>query len=482
MRCSFSAIVCTMAGFLLLLDTGRMAVAQETIHIRTDERVLTVPLNPLDVRSLGMGKTGLAGSTGSDGMLFNPAVLGTRRTTVQVFGMSAGLPLSTFNALHFLSATSTINEFKTASFVKKIRDGATNIINEVNNGQNPDPGSIAEINSGLDFAGQLHDNVLGSTTDPKVHGIDVIPAIQGQIGNIGFALYGNMKFGFSSQLTPQLDQIYKLQLPADLATLSHDQLAAEAAALLEVFNSIIDPITNEVNYLAVIPTTFATAYVDIVGAVGYGYAVNPGLNVGATLKVINRRFSTKIIDPDHYDGILKEVQSDFNSSVTSVTIDLGGQYRLTPSNTLLGISIQNIIPMPVLSSSAEFGVYIRDDAGAIHKVLATVPFALKTPLLINLGASQPVIKGLLVSVDWVDVAAQNQEYEAYIERFRIGAEYTLETSPGGFAVAGRLGLADKRFTGGLGISFWKFVRIDGAYAYDQLIGDNSWFASVVFGF
>jgi hypothetical protein len=49
-------------------------------------------------------------------------------------------------------------------------------------------------------------------------------------------------------------------------------------------------------------------------------------------------------------------------------------------------------------------------------------------------------------------------------------------------VAGRIGMADSHFSGGLGLDFWKIVQIDGAYAFDTFLSENSWYAGIRFGF
>jgi hypothetical protein len=67
------------------------------------------------------------------------------------------------------------------------------------------------------------------------------------------------------------------------------------------------------------------------------------------------------------------------------------------------------------------------------------------------------------------------------ERFRPGTENRLEVSPGSFGAAFRLGMSDKHFAGGLGLSFWRVVQLEGAYVYDQFIGVNASFGQIRFG-
>ncbi len=283
-----------------------------------------------------------------------------------------------------------------------------------------------------------------------------------------------MRVGFSAQMTQPLEQLYNVRLPTDIGTLPLHQLLVQAAKILQAVDPLFNPVPGQLNYYGAIPSTFAVAYLDIVGYAGYGYAINQDLQVGA---------APKIIDPDHYVGLLSQARSDFNSPVTGVTLDIGALYKIRSTKTMVGVSIQNIIPIQKVVSTADLSVVVTDpQTNQPVKANAKVPFALVTPLIVNLSASQPILKGLVASFDWVDVASQDKIYETYTGRFRLGAEHRRELTPGGFAVAGRRRLAEKRFAGGLGIDFWHYFRIDGANGYDAMIADHSWFGSIAFGF
>jgi hypothetical protein len=447
---------------------------------------LSVPISPNrdDVKAIGMGGTQLALGTRFNAMMYNPALLAHRRVSYDVIGVQASLPSTTFDAISFLSDGNTVRELRTGDFLKRIRRGFDQFLN--GNGAAEQSAGISLMNSGLKFVNEMQDRVIGPADDPKLQGISVIPNIQVQVDNWGFSLYGILQSGFQSYPTEALSQLYSMRIPENLTT---DNLTPEVRDQLLQIGVLILPLFDQnlnLRYQQAIPTTFAMAYLDIVGAVGYGYQITPQLSLGANLKLVNRRVSTKIISSEHYDQILREVRTDFKTSKTGVTLDLGGLYKFQEINTSVAISLQNVIPMPSLNSEAVLNdiVYVQPDPNELpvaQTLQLTLPFEFKVPFLAHIGATHAITPDWDVAVDWVDVASQDESYERYADRFRLGTEYRLEVAPGSFGTAFRLGMASTHFAGGLGLSFWRVVQLDGAYAFDHFIGDDAFYAQIKIG-
>ena len=257
-----------------------------------------------------------------------------------------------------------------------------------------------------------------------------------------------------------------------------------------------------------LPQVFAITYLDVVGAVGYVREVKPDLNVGANLKAIHRRFTTKNIDANNLGDILGEARSDLKKSVTGLTMDLGATYRYQPTGTKFGLAIQNLIPVKKIDSKASFTFvnsqeyYLPDDAGEVQvgfvnpedgtffpdaqgdtllyaetqSINVQAPLELKVPLLMNIGACHPIKEDWDVSLDVVDVFAQDDKYDNYGGRIHVGTEYRILNN----LLAFRGGVADNHPTLGVGVSF-KVLQVDAAYAYDNFIGDNSYFVQLKVG-
>jgi hypothetical protein len=434
----------------------------------------SIPISPSreDVKAIGMGKTQIANGRTFNAMLYNPALLARTRTSFDVIGVQASLPGSTFDALTFLS--NNRSQFSSGQFLKDIRAGYNAYQNAVDlAGQ---IAAIRKINAGLKFINDFQSNVLGSAENPKTQGIMVVPNVQVQLGNWGFSVHANLQSGFQCFPGQAVTELLALKIPENVDNITPEELLRLAAIVLPLFDA-----NGNLSYRQAIPTTFAVAYLDIVGAAGYAYTINEGLSVGANLKVINRRFSTKIINSDNYDKIVSEVRSEFQSSITGVTVDLGGVYRYRKTGTDIGLTLQNIIPVPKATSTATLTGIAYDAGGNPQPVNIRVPFELTVPVLLNLGVTQPITPQWDASFDWVDIVAQDTKHETYVERFRLGTEYRLEAIPRSLGIAVRVGVADKRFAGGLGLNLFRAVQVDGAYAYDTFIGDYSYFAQLKIG-
>ena len=75
----------------------------------------------------------------------------------------------------------------------------------------------------------------------------------------------------------------------------------------------------------------------------------------------------------------------------------------------------------------------------------------------------------------MDIANQDDKYEHYFDRFRIGTEYRLDAVRDKLGIAFRGGLAAARPTAGLGVNIYNIVQLDAAYAFDPFFNEYAWY-------
>jgi hypothetical protein len=412
-------------------------------------------------------------------MLYNPAVLARSKTRIDILTLSGELPKDTPDALALLRDQSS--QFTTGQFLKDINAGAKELQDYLKGVPGADQTrALSLLNKGLDFTRQLQEKVLGTPEVPKVHGAAVIPTIQVQVGNFGFALYGTVQAGFQSAPTATTNRLYSLRLPSSLENLTPEDIA-------NILDIVADVVTIDstgklqLSKEGAIPMTYALGFFDVVGAAGYGRQITPELSVGGTLKVINRRFSNKVIDAENYNNIMSELRKEFNASVTGVSFDLGAMYHVPKTALDLGLSLQNVIPMKSLSSDVVLRAVVYDSAGNAYNVRVKAPFELTLPFLANLGANYRITKSWDASLDWVDIASQDDKYENYFDRFRIGTEYRLDAVRDRLGIAFRGGLAAARPTAGLGVNIYNILQLDAAYAFDPFFNEYAWYGQLRIG-
>ncbi len=461
-----SMLAIAMEAIFALQAGAQISLSADVFHI-------PVAINRDDVKAIGMGNTQVANGRFFNAMEYNPALLAHERTSFDVIQVQASLPLNSLDAFAFLRDNA--DQLRTGEFYKNIDQG----FKAYQSATTPDHAiaAIHQINSGLAFANQFQQKVLGPPDNPRTNGVLVIPDIQVQVGNMGFSLHASLRTALTAYVGETLSKLYALQLPDDLNNLTNDQVQTliDFTALLYDFN------TGKPNYVEAIPQTFAVSYLDIVGMAGYGYKLTPAISLGANLKVFNRRISTKVINADNYKSIITDLRSDFRNSITGVTLDLGGLYHLKSTGTDFGLTLQNIIPLPKANSEAVFSTVGFDAQGNQQHIQVTIPVEFNVPFLINLGVTHPIMSNWDASFDCVDIAAQDEKHVNFGGRLRIGTEYRLDAIPKSLGIAFRGGVAERKLAAGVGINLFRVVQIDGAYAWDNYIYDNAVFVSVRFG-
>ncbi len=461
------------------------------VDLTLETTKLYIPDEKEDVKSIGMGKTQVANGKRYNAMMRNPAFLGTKKFSLEALSIQASLPPKTFTAANFLN--DNIDEFKQALSLKEVWNG----VNDFNNANTVQQqlGALQRIQNGLKFPQDLLNEVIGSSDSPITHGLKVIPGISLQTQNFGFSIYAVGQSGFIVQQNPVVDLLLDVYIPNDLN--NAQEVANAVNSIANLLQTLVDASGNV--SLDAFPVTYSISYIDIVAAAGYGIKLAPGLSLGANLKVINRRFSAKRIVTQDFNEILNVLKKDFDANKTGFTMDIGALYDFN-FGLRAGLSIQNLIPLQTITSTMNARVtqsgydYKRDQNGNIildnnrDTVIQVVtrnanlflPFDLKLPILINLGANYAINRNWDVSFELADAADQDTRYNFYENRIRLGSEYRMETSSK-FGVAFRAGLADSRLTGGLGFNIFRVCQIDAAYAYDEYVQSYAFYGQIRFG-
>ena len=475
----------TLSSLLLILLITASAYPQVTVlphQYKTSETVhLKYPVNSFDVRANGMGNAQIASGNESDPMMYNPALLGLKKFSLEFLGLQAGMPSASYDAANYLSQH--IPEFEEAISLNQIWDGLDHLTQPgASNEQKLQ--ALHDIQSGLVFVNELFVRVTGTGDDPKTHGVSLLPGIRAQFGKFGFSLYGFGQAGFMVQLSPTFESLLDIDIPATL-----DDPAATARAVVQLTAALAPAMIGPRKFSdKAYPTAFYSSYFDVVGAAGYGFSLSKNLMIGVNLKIINRRFLLDRIAVDDYDEIIDNVWDKFKSDVTGVTGDLGVHYQFG-FGTAVGAAFQNIVPLKEITKSidTDFQFYKlipregRLDSLVTWETTITRPFELKVPFIVSLGVCHPLTKNWDLALDWVDLAENDTRFEKTADRIRLGTEYRLHTLNNLLTLTPRLGLSDQRVALGLGMKILKFLHIDGAYAYDRFVNEYAYYAQLKIG-
>ncbi|HEX9933772.1 MAG TPA: hypothetical protein VGB38_01145 [bacterium] len=456
--------------------------------------------NWIHVSQVGMGKTQTADTRFGNGMLANPALLSDAKYRFDVVGLQVNFPKATFDAASFVKKNA--GQFKKGDFLKLLGQGFSDYYGAETLEQQA--AAVQKINSALGFPNELLSKIVGDPQNPQTQGLTVIPSVQIQYGNWGFSLFGRGQIGFVVNPGETTSRLLGLHIPENTADLSADVLKN----LAEIVGSLFDENGN-VSQDA-LPQAFAMSSIDVVGAVGRSYRLGPNLDAGANLKIINRRFSTKLINADNLDRVLSEARSELKTTATGVTLDLGLLYHSPVHGIRVGFSLLNALPVKTIASTTTFqfvvptnAYYVDDGSGlpavgsvdpagnfypdpagdtllVVEKTDVTVkqPFRLKAPLLANVGVSYPVRPNWDVMLDWVDMFSKDNTFNGFADRIRIGTEYRftkVKLNP-----SLRAGITEKHLALGAGIRT-KFVQFDLALARDPFLERNALFGEVQMG-
>jgi hypothetical protein len=493
------ALAATLLGILAaavpVLAGGGYLVGQQVARpAQTGTAVVTeFSQNPSreDVKKTGMGRTGTASDRPFNAMLDNPAFLAGERFAVDLFGIQAGIPGSTVSAARFLRDNQ--GEFRDGHFYLLLREGREQYGTATSDEERL--AAIAGIRQGLSFPRRLCAETVGDPQTPDVHQFNTTPLFQAQWRHWGVSLYGTARIGFTVFPGNSIARLRSLAVPEDAPDLSPEAQRLLGEMVGSVFDAPDDPAR------ASLPQVFAMSSYDVVGVAGYARRVSERLDAGANLKLVHRHFTTREIDAEEFDRLMREAGKNLEESATGFTVDLGILYRDGEPGTQLGLVVQNAIPagkiastvrlnsiaasshyltdagnQPLVGSLDPDGGFHPDPGGdtliAVESQRQTVqkPFALKIPVLVNAGLWRALEPNWDLALDWVDIFAQDNQYGSRLARFRLGTEYRLPKNL--FAL--RAGLAEERPTIGAGLNL-KTLQFDAAHGYDSAAGENAFF-------
>ncbi len=498
-----------MARVLWMVCVGMMLVGSQLfaqgyyISARTElppeyllcpAQAMPVSVNREDVKAIGMGRAQVAFGATFTALTYNPALLSRERFALEVPSVQASLPTETYDAVLFLQKN--MREFEDALFLSDIQRSIDAFENAADDAQRLK--ALQSLQESLRFPRDLLNTVIGPSTSPKTHGVLVIPAVTAQVGHWGFSLHANLQSGFQVVQSATVEALAGVDVPVSL-----NDRAGVARALTQL-TAVLQTVTTENGSFSLedaLPKAFAVSYLDLVGTVGYGTPVTERLSLGGAFKIVNRRFSNKRVAADNFDEILSAVRHDFTESITGLTLDVGALYTFPGSGTDVGISLQNIIPFRTIRSTrtaayastsialarTASGDIITNAAGDTALVVSQrtvrmeAPLDLKLPFLIHIGARQPITPEWDIAVDITDLTAGDVRYENYLDRVRIGMEYRVGVLEGKLGMSGRLGMADRQWTLGIGVNIFRVLQLDAAYAHDSYVNTRSYFLQARLG-
>jgi hypothetical protein len=440
---------------------------------------IAVPPVIADVRSAGMGGTRIADENSLSSISYNPGFLGRTDRVAGRGSLVATTPYQTIDAITFVGQNS--QEFDNAYSLRALQEA----VEAYRNGTGFSGDVEAKLAKVAAFASELYNKVVGDPNNPNVNGAAFGVDAQMQVGHWGFSLRGYGQTGMAVYPGPILSSILGIYLHTDF---QDSVQASEARAQLKALaDQVIDPVTGQV-VPGALPGFYSLTYADLVATAGYGFMIADSLSVGADLKIINRRFSAARISSGDASDITQKLFGDLRTGVTGVTFDIGAMYR-TSFGLSIGLNIQNLIPLKILSSEYSIdynSVRVQRELDASGNPIvnaqgdtALVSYAQKTtlngpsklalPVVANIGALFPITKDWDASFELVDIAQQVSTYGSYSQRFGFGTEYRLHFFDDNFHVAPRVGFANVEPTFGLGLAYRHLVMLDLAYYTSRIV-------------
>jgi hypothetical protein len=320
-------------------------------------------------------------------------------------------------------------------------------------------------------------------------------------------VHNTLQLGFQVSPGATIERLAKIQLP-DVPAL------VGPALLLQLLGTLNDAFDLAGNLRTeALPRAFAVSTNDIVATAGRSFRLGERLSLGASVKLVNRRFSSKLVDPENMSSVLDEVRSEFTASRTGLTGDLGLAYR-APFGTTIGLTVQNILPLTELQSTAQLtfrgtetyyidglgqpttdrtaalvGYYNRQTNTFIpnvagdtliyaigYEIDARLPVVLRAPIVVSVGGAHAITHQWDIMAEWYDVTSTDRQLKGTRQRIRMGSEYRLWSG----RLALRAGMHSDHLTAGMGLIVGP-VGIDGASAVDPFTRARAWFVQVRIG-
>ncbi len=455
-----------------------------------------------DIRSLGRGGAMTALGTSFNPLQANPALLGMGAGSVEVVGIAGGISPSTVRALAFIS--DHLGDFENGDFLVLIGEG----YEEYRTGLTATArqGGLDKMRRGLAFPSDVIREVTGPGGQLRAHGASIVPYVSAELGAWGFSVHNTLQLGFQVSPGTTIEDLATIRLSEATALVGASVLLQLARSLSEAFD-----LAGNLRAEA-LPRAFAVSTNDLVATAGRSFSMGERLCVGASVRLVNRRFSSKLIDPENMSSVLSEVQREFTGSRTGLTGDLGAAYR-APFGSTFGVTLQNIVPMTTLSSTAQLnyraaqtfylnssgqptfnrnealvgyynmrtGAFIPNAAGdtLLYALGVTLdlrlPFELRAPMVATIGAAHPISEHWDIMCDFVDVTGNLEGVTGFGQRVRLGSEYRLWSG----VLSLRAGLVNDHLSAGAGLDLG-WVGFDGATAVDGFTKTRAWYGQLRF--
>jgi hypothetical protein len=463
-KCGFSQT--QLPGFSItenfLSDSNR--------RIPTD-RINLDPALP-DVKAIGRGMTSVTGWNGYMGMLNNPAYLTTDRVEVEIADAQVIIPQTTIKAINYLMSNK--EALKNDFFLKEMEQGIYEYIRYYDDPVRRQE-ALAKIDNSSIKADDLLTNVIGTPTNPTRHGMMAFPNLKVQYKNFGFSVYNVTQVSFLVTAGNILNVMRNFH--------RRDDEAIQSELLIRMAGLVYDSYNAEGSIDAeALPIIYSVAASNTAFSVGYGYKYNEKLSLGANFNLYRRALSTSLIESADYDEALNIAFEGFKDPIWDFNLTVGMNYQ--PNERLsFGLVANNFLPSKDISGKLNLQLQSSDldyeiigdswqDSVSIDLYSQTTnvefPYSLSIPFLLSSGATWQPLPNLYIAGEWADMLARdNIRYSEYIERFRLGVEYSFLKE----IVSLRTGMANLRPTigGGISLPIWRFnLDLDMAYAHTKL--------------
>jgi hypothetical protein len=420
-----------------------------------------------------MGKTMLLDVGMRSPYEMNPALLAQSSGFAGSFWVEAGSPLETLDAIIFIGEHD--GEFQSGSAAKLIYDQILRYIGDPS--VKPQVGAVIE--QLLDIPRQMVTKAIGDLDNPRINNANLNVNLKARVGNWGFHVSGVAQTSFAIRLGPVYGELMDILLTTNFD--DDNSLEYALSRLQALGEQIVDPATGAVQREA-LPAIYSLNYADLVAAVGYGFTVMGGLDVGVTARILNRRFAVDRISVNETSDLAERWLAGLKSGSTGLTFDVGGIYSIAPQ-WRVSATLHNLIPMKTLSSSYSLDflrVHVVRDLDSTGQTIVNAegdtalvvtrqqitmegPAELSLPFVANAGVVYRAMENLDFAFEMVDIAAQQSRYDTFLERLRLGAEYRFQFLGGDLVVPVRMGLAEQIPTFGAGIGYRNIVRVDGGF-------------------
>jgi len=455
----------------------------------------------LDAKSVGMGKTQMIMRDDFNGMWQNPAFLSRKRISFDFTSAQLVVPQNTINAVNFIIDNKA--NFITDVISDDISEGLNKIITGTTKAERQEGVDI--YNNAVSFIDELINKLSGPREKQMIHGLSLYPKFQTQYKNFGFSVFNSTNMAFAIVPRELYRKLSEFRMPKTVDDIDQEELIGLA-------NQILVSLDSEGNFTPQsLPAIYAVSMLDFIFVAGYGYSISDKFKIGANLKIINRRFNTVLIDYGSVDYINDNIGKGVMKPFWTSTIDIGGLYIDKPKGLAISAVFKNIIPTTNDISSVtenyvkssisiptdangdkyvgrvEDNTFVADPNGDtlvysdIQNIQYIDLYTLRTPFLFNIGVHKSLNKNLDLSFDLIDIFMQDNFYDNYSDRIRIGGEYRFFKDI--FAV--RAGMSEIYPTLGCGVNIeikHFLLQFDFAYAYNNLTNSPGYFVQIKLGY